>query len=195
MLYRNTSWFMAGIMALALGVGLCPAQILAQNQARAVNQALTPDDLGKLLTDMGYEPKKIDDNTYEVIIKRDGWAVYLRCCFSSDKTKLWLISSLGDIKDINQAPADVLANLLIANFNHGPSAFYLEDADANNKAAKRLKIGRPVDNRAITASILRQQIDAIFSTIRETKDLWKTSEWKSTKAAVAPATGGEPRIK
>jgi hypothetical protein len=195
MVHCKTSWLLAGVMSLGLGLGLLPARA-ADTPPSPATQALNHESLGKILSDMGYEPKKISDTTYEVVVKRDGWSVYFRICFSNDKTKVWLISTLANIKDVNQVPAEPLAKLLMANNDHGPSAFYLAKVDDKNKAAKVLKIGRPVDNRGLTASLLRIEIDTLFSTIKETKELWSASGWKTVKSTtVSPTTDAEGRTK
>jgi hypothetical protein len=45
---------------------------------------------------------------------------------------------------------------------------------------------RPIDNRVLTAKILRQQIDGLANDVFESRDHWDTNKW--TGAATANNT-------
>jgi hypothetical protein len=183
---RKTSCLMAAIATLALGMTAPALWAADATQASPAKTALTMEDLAKKLADMGYDLKKINDTSYEVVIQRDNWKIYLTILFSADKTRLWLVSNLADIEDISKVPADVLAKLLDGNATCSPSFFYY-NTDAKRPAFRYLKIARPVDNRGITASVLRTEIDALFDTIKNTKPVWMPSAWKKAAAMVGPS--------
>jgi hypothetical protein len=183
MISRKASWLMAGLMTLALGLTALPAAAADTAPTAPANGALTPETLGKLLTDMGLDPKKINDNVYEVVVKRSNYVVYFRFQLSSDKSRLWVTSYLESIDDVSKVPADVMAKLLEWNFKASPSFFYFYNpADAKKPALRYLYIARPVDNRNITASFLRLELDTMFDTVKNTQSLWKASEWKAGPA-------------
>jgi hypothetical protein len=183
---------LAGIVALGLGASAltanavedaktAPVKPAEQSPAKPAGMAVDFARLGQILDDMGYEYKKVSDTCYEVVLKRDNWAVYLRIYFSPDRTRLWLTSTLADIADVAQAPHEILVKLLEGNMTYGPSHFFMQN-DPKNPARRWLKITRPIDNRGINARTLREQIDTLFTTIRDTKALWLASEWKNLKA-------------
>jgi hypothetical protein len=207
MLYRINRLLMAGIVTLGLGAsGLraaeatkappakaVEAKVVApkpatENQVKPAGTAIDINRLGQILEDMGYDAKKVGDTTYDVVLKRDGWTIYLRLSFSTDGSRLWVVSSLADIEDASKIPNQVLVDLLEATQAHSPSSFYLYNPkDAKKPAFRYLKIARPVDNRGINSRTLRAEIDTLFTSIRDTKALWMPSEWTKTKPA-APAT-------
>jgi hypothetical protein len=178
-----------------LTLGLCTLNATAADETKTAKPASTAIDgskLGQMLDDMGYETKKINDTTYDVILKRDNWTIYLRTMFSADGTKLWLHSNLATIDDMSKVPTEVLIKLMEANGVHGPSFFYLS-TDTRSSGTKYLQIVRPLDNRSITAKTLRTEIDTICTTIKNTQSLWKPEEWRKLQATTPAANGNSVR--
>jgi hypothetical protein len=217
MMHRMNRWLLAGIVSLGLGASAMSARAAEEAkgapakttetkkvetpktvepaQARPAGLAIDFARLGQILDDMGYEYKKVGESAYDVVLTRDGWTIYLRLAFSSDKTRLWLVSSLETIEDVTQAPHEILVKLMEANNSHSPSAFYMYNPKDQKKPGLRyLKIGRPVDNRGINARTLRAEIDAVFTSIRGTMQLWKAEEWKKLKPTTT-TTGADKEAK
>jgi hypothetical protein len=193
MTHRKLFWLPAAFAALVLSVADSSARapdetkpaVKPSHTKPAATTALTSQTLLKLLTDMGYEPKKINDLTFDLKIQRDGWTIYLRLFLTADQTRVWLTSTLETIPDINKVPAEVLAKLVQGNATYSPCFFYFE-VDPKNKDWRRLRVANPVDNRGITAAVLRAEIDRMVTNIKNSKPLWKASEWKTAKPAVTP---------
>ena len=193
MKYRKISYLLAGVMAVALGATALTVTAAESAKAETQTKAITKADLEKFLKDMGYEPKQSGDTGFNIVLKRDSWTVYFTCALSADGSKLYLMSTLENIEDITKVPADVLANLLEGSYNTSAASFYLRKAgNDKNKNARVLKVAFLVDNRAITAAVLRDGIDQLFTTIKDTKSLWKASEWKVAKGDAA--VGGDKKL-
>ena len=157
-MYHLNRTMLAGVAVLSLGLCTLMSANADESKPKPASTALDMPKLAQMLDDMGYETKKINDTTYDVILKRDNWNIYVRLYFSTDGTKLWLNSHLTNIDDMSKVPTEILVKLMEAN--------------------------GPVDNRNISAKQLRVEIDAQATIIRSTQNLWKPEEWrKSTPAA------------
>jgi hypothetical protein len=128
--------------------------------------AMTDDGLHQMLTNMGYEPKKLTKGS-SIAIKRDTWTFPLQLVLSKDATKLGINANLGTVDNPDGVAARSWKQLLIANADVDPSSFYL-DKDTN-----RLYLHRSVDTRAIDPAYLRAQIENVCSNIKDTADVWK----------------------
>ena len=160
-----------GILAIVLWtvtVSICrlPAQETKDDHRPAVQASLTDTSLLQLLTDMGFEPKKLKQG-YVVAIKQGEWTYNVQFVISANKEKLGLNANMGSVEDASAVTAAQWMGLLAANTDIAPSFFYY------NKMNHILYMHRVLDNRYLTAAILRQQIDAFTGNIKETADLWK----------------------
>ena len=182
-----TSWLKRGSLAIGLMLGLWGT---AHSQESAISEPcsrLEDGDLPKLLENMGYAPEKVDDGVYRVVIDQDNWTIYLRFSLSTDGgQKVWITTSFGDIADWQNVPAEPLLRLLILNDTIGPAHFYVTQAGA----VRKLNMAKAVDNRGVTASVLRREIDKFVGSVKTTADQWDTASW--TKPAAGAADPNAP---
>ena len=163
-----------GLFAIILwGCTAVSPLIQAQNTGQdppkpveASGQTLTEDTLKTVLDNMGYEPKKLTKG-YLIAIKQDTWTLNMQIVLSPDGRKVGLNSNLGAVEDPASIQASQWMNLLIANGNIDPSAFYFD------KDQKKLYLHRSFDNRAITPASLKKEIENFAGNIVKTDDLWK----------------------
>jgi hypothetical protein len=131
-----------------------------------VRGELSDASLLQMLTDIGYEPKKLKQG-YVVAIKQGEWTYNVQFVISPNREKLGLNANMGSVDDPATITSTQWMNLLAANTDTAPSFFYF------NKNNKTLYMHRVLDNRYITAAILRQQVEAFTGNIKDTADLWK----------------------
>ncbi|MBI1757019.1 MAG: hypothetical protein HY248_03605 [Fimbriimonas ginsengisoli] len=129
-------------------------------------QPVTDDSLKATLDGMGYEPKKLSKG-FLISIKRDSWTYYIQLVLSSDSSKLGFNSNLGAVESPEAVTAEQWKKLLVSNEDIDPSFFYFDESH------KKLYLHRSLDNRSLSASFLRQQIDNFCANIKSTGDLWK----------------------
>jgi len=135
-------------------------------QTEPAGQTLSDDTLKTVLDNMGYEPKKLSKG-YLLAIKQSTWTINMQVVLSPDNRKLGLNSNLGVVEDPASIQAAQWMNLLIANGDIDPSAFYFD------KTQKKLYLHRSFDNRAITPAILKKEIENFAGNVQKTEDLWK----------------------
>lgn len=184
MISRMKRW-----MALGLALGLV-GTVRAQEPAKEDPCGRLEDaDLPKLLENMGYAPEKVDDGVYRVVIDQDNWTIYLRFSLSTDGgQKVWITTSFGEIPNWEKAPAEPLMKLLILNDSIGPAHFYVTQSGTSRK----LNLAKAVDNRGITASVLRREIDKFVGSVKSTADNWDTASWTKTPGVPGDVPAGTP---
>lgn len=128
--------------------------------------SLTDESLRKMLDDMGFEPKKLTTG-YLISLKRDSWTYHMQFVLSKDGTRIGINANLGSIPRLDDITAAQWLSLLEANEDVDPSSFYV------SKSNQKLYLHRTLDNRAISAAYLRQQVDYFCSNIRETQKAWE----------------------
>lgn len=143
------------------------------------SDSLTPDTLKQLLDAMGYEPRSLDQ-AVEVTIDRDRWPVHISFSISDDGEFLWLAAKFSPISDVDNLPSEALLRLLEANDQIGPAHFAYRPED------RRIHLYRPVANLDVTAPVLRQRIDEFDTLVRETEDVWRSSNFRSVSTPARP---------
>lgn len=154
------------VWAGTLLVGRLGAQETKQEVTPSTRGVLNDNSLLQMLSDMGYEPKKLKQG-YVVAIKQGEWTYNVQFVISANREKIGLNANMGTVEDASAVTANQWMNLLAANTDTAPSFFYY------NKNNKVLYMHRVLDNRALTSNILRQQVEAFTANIKDTADLWK----------------------
>ena len=161
--------------ALATGIALVAATIFTVRLAAQEPQTDIPPPvrgsvgepgLQQMLVDLGYEPKKLKQG-YVVAIKEADWTYNVQLVLSANREKIGLNANVGNVEDPAAVAAKEWLGVLAANTDIAPSFFYF------NKNNKTLYIHRVVDNRLVTGTLLRKQIEAFTANIKETADVWK----------------------
>ena len=158
------------ILAIVLWLSIIIApSIRAQGGApdsRQSGNTLNETTLQEVLAGLGYEPKKLTKGVL-ITVKKDTWTFYVQFVLSGDSTRLGMNANLGIVDKPEEIKASEWMNLLVQNNEIDPSSFNYD------KVQKKLYMHRVLDNRAITAAYIRQQIDNFCGNIKETADYWK----------------------
>ena len=149
--------------ALVSRLGAQEPQDDGRSTARGV---LSDTALFQMLSDMGYEPKKLKQG-YVVSIKQGEWTYNVQFVISPNREKIGLNANMGTVEDAGVVTATQWMNVLVANTDIAPSFFYF------NKNNRTLYMHRVLDNRYVVSALLRQQVDAFTANIKETADVWK----------------------
>lgn len=163
---------MKSFLAVALALAVVPAPV-ARGQGEAPKKgddkgALSPEGLGEMLRDLGYEPKDLGKNKdrYQILVERDDWKVFLRVSLSGNRKYVWLDASTQALADPDAAPPAAWLRLLQLNDEIFPARFTFD------KKAKQIRLLLPFENRGITPARMRQQLDSFDQILRRTEPDW-----------------------
>lgn len=148
-----------------------PAVAFAQT-----DEKLTIDSLTKMVSGLGFEPKKVGDTVQRIEIERDKFTFRINLSVSGNTKKVWMSSYLVEIPDLSKVPANLLSDLLVSNGEIGPAHFYLVKLEKSYW----LKMGFALDNRSITPAYFRGELDWFLEKMSETAKLWDKSKWPSS---------------
>ncbi len=151
----------AGLLAGRIG-----AQEARETTPQTVRGALNDSTLLQMLTDIGYEPKKLKQG-YVVAIKQGEWTFNVQFLISQNREKIGMNANMGTVEDPSSISAPQWMNLLATNTDIAPSFFYF------NKNNRTLYMHRVLDNRCMTSVIMRQQVEAFTTSIKDTAEVWK----------------------
>ena len=130
---------------------------------------ITDTELKTLLGELGYTVKDVGtaagQGVYDISIAALGFNIPTRVYLSKSKKKLWLSVTLMTKEDVDKLTREDLQAILAKNSQIGPCHFLVEDG--------RLKMHLALDNRQITAAILRSEFFLLSSRVTETKSLWQ----------------------
>ena len=133
-------------------------------------KGMTEADLASFLRtlDPNLKVNTIKDGTeYHLTIQRDGWNFQLRV--TSFANEIWIDSKLGAPINAQQVQANLLAELLAANFTVGPTHFsFVKMKDGQ----MQLDLGRCVLRGPLTVDGLRGQINLFVKQVKDTYPTW-----------------------
>jgi hypothetical protein len=150
------------LLALAMAASFAAFPAAAQTGGCAV--ALTDPCLLAMLQQMGLEPKPLSKG-FLVVIKQGTWTNNIQLVISSNGKKIGFNSNLGLVTEADITAAQWKA-LMASNGDIDPSAFYYDPQRT------KLYLHRSIDNRAVTAAILRTDLDNFSNQIVSTGPLW-----------------------
>lgn len=126
---------------------------------------ITGPDLKTLIEGMGYTTKALNEEKgkekYEFTIKTEKFNVPIAAEVTASTNYIWFTAFLGADKD----DAATHAALLKQNFKVQPTVFYVTDKG-------NLMAGVPVDNRGVTAAVIKRVTDKLADDISKTSDIW-----------------------
>jgi hypothetical protein len=146
---------------------------------KAQSAAMTDAQLKEMLELLGYdvqEDKSSSNPTYTIKVVRKNLTYTLTVSLSGSKTKLWASSALAELKTEHASQPDKLLKLLELNQKIGPSHFYYYDK------FKMIYIAKPMDNRGVTAKLLREHIDELMEQIIANEPFWDVRKWSAVAA-------------
>jgi uncharacterized protein (TIGR03067 family) len=159
--------------AFAVALLYVPALAQPDPLVRPLPPAATgTETLGKFLRDLGFEPKSLSPDVFQVSVERDRWPVHVMLSLSTDGRRIWLESKFAPIEEPDKAPPTAWKRLLEANEKIGPAHFAFDKAD------RRIHLYKSFDNQALSAERLRLEIDHFDTTVRKTQDYWRGENFK-----------------
>lgn len=150
---------------LASVLALCAFCVCGSIPAAHAQTTLTNEALLKTLNDMGLETRALSKG-YLVTVHQDSWTLYVQFVLSADTTKLGMNANLGEVKNEATVTANQWKTVLETNIDIDPSSFNYDPKQ------KKLYIHRVLDNRNLTPTILRAQLDKFMNDIRSTENVW-----------------------
>lgn len=172
---------------LALRPATLGADRPAPDQAtRPEGQAIAPDNLGKVLQSLDYQPQALGNDRYIIKLKRGSWTLAIVVSLSSSKSYLWLSAPLSTVSDGQKIAGTVWLRLLQENEQIGPAHF------AYSQTQKRLYLLQPIENRALTPENLRSRLEGFAALIVRTSPLWDSQKWASAANGSAAAAARVP---
>jgi hypothetical protein len=175
----TTCALVAAVLAVACGAALVQADTPAKAKPDGGKQAataLTHESLMTMLKNMGYEPQIIDaqggGKIYRLKIKTGGWTYDLDVALSGSKRYLWVTGWLATLPKDEKVPAENLLKLLESSLDNGPYHFRY------HKEYRQLSLGLALLNSNISATSLREGLDDMCTTIKNTEPVWNVKKWK-----------------
>lgn len=129
------------------------------------------ETLKKTLETLGYVPKDLGNNVFQVEVERNDDTVLVAVSLSSSLSKIWLTCNLGNLTEDEKGDNKFLLALLEKNGEIQPTHFYVRKS--------RLNLGLPLDNRVSTQSNLQKEIVNFADVVIKTKDLWDKTTARS----------------
>lgn len=156
------------IGGVLVGIQATTNSAAADQSEQLSGSVITPDNLKSALEGLGFEPKDLGSNTYQIEVESQ-FKVFMSLSFSKDQSKLWMSVFFGELDDPARFSSERLTKMLQSNFKTGTSFFCLDE--------KKLKMSRPVDSRGLTRALVRKEIEAHARNVAQTESLWnkKTS--------------------
>lgn len=139
------------------------------------------ETLGKFLREIGYEPKALSPDVYQITVERELWPVHLMLSLSTDGKRVWIESKFAPVEDPDRVPPQAWKKLLEANEKIGPAHFSFDSRD------RRVHLYKSFDNQHVTADRLKQEIGHFDATVRKTQDCWRGENFKPVIASNDPS--------
>jgi hypothetical protein len=149
-----------------------PAQSDPQARPLAGTEAL-----GKYLRELGFEPKPLSPDVFQITVEQDRWPVHIMTSLSTDGRRVWLESKFAPVADPDKVPPIAWKRLLEANEKIGPAHFAFDKSD------KRVHLYKSFDNQDLSAERLKREIEHFDSTVRKTQEYWRGENFKPAVAA------------
>ena len=167
--------------ALAFALVAVPAAAQPDPFVRPLPPAAVGTDvLGRMLRELGYEPKPLSPDVLQVTVEQDRWPVHVMLSLSTDGRRLWLESKFAPVEDPEKVPPMAWKRLLEANEKIGPAHFAFDKTD------RRVHLYKSFDNQALTVERLRRELDHFDTTVRKTQDYWRGENFKPVIGSTDP---------
>lgn len=155
---------MRAITLVLAGFALGASAFYAPTPA-PVQLEMRPQGIRPLLEGMGFEPKELGENNWEVVVSKGGLDVPIAVGMSSSGRKLWLTTYLGEVTDKLKTDPARLVKILEKTFEIQPTHFFISETS--------LKAGMGLDNRGIGPAILKRELDKFAEDIAGSRELWE----------------------
>jgi len=169
-------------------VAAVPAPAQSDPLARPIpaNSAGT-EAIGKYLRDLGFEPKPLSPEVFQITVEQDRWPVHIMTSLSTDGRRVWLESKFAPVADPDKVSPIAWKRLLEANEKIGPAHFAFDKSD------KRVHLYKSFDSQNLTAEHLKREIEHFDTTVRKTQEYWRGENFRPAIAANDPVAD-PPRV-
>ena len=163
------------ILAAFAAASPTPAQ--TEPLVRPPTTAASTEALGKFLRELGYEPKVLSPDVFQITVERERWPVHVMTSLSTDGRRVWLESKFAPVDDPDKVPPIAWKRLLEANEKIGPAHFAFDKGD------KRVHLYKSFDNQDLSVDRLKREIEHFDTTVRKTQDYWRGENFKPSAVA------------
>jgi hypothetical protein len=132
---------------------------------------LTPVTLASILKELGYAATAAGPYL-RLQIKEEGYSYPLDLSFSNSGAWLVVMAHLATVEDLTRVPATPLLALLSTNDSLLGMAF------SYNRESGNIMLNAAVPNRSLDAAAIKNIVEGLKKTVRETEGLWDTHSWK-----------------
>jgi len=147
----------------------------------ADGSSLNAESLKEMLTVLGYDFEIVKGasggNIHYVKFVRNGMKYDVNVNIAPNGSKLWASVALADLTPEQGAQSDKLLKLLEVNQKIGPAHFYYYVPH------KMIYLARPMDNRAVTAKLLREHLEAVMDAVVANETTWNSEKWTPNTTA------------
>lgn len=137
--------------------------------------ALTFESLGEMLTNMGFDPQAKEYSNghpyYLLNVETGDFSVTASVAISNSGSVIWISANLTNLPD--QMTVDPLLKVL-------ESVNKLSGKAQLRKTGNSIFIEYPIDNRNVTASVLRNELTEFGLSINATAPVCDTTKWPTT---------------
>lgn len=182
------------VVLLALPVGWI-AFAQPEKQIPPAPESFSSAKLGTLLKEMGYEPKSLSPDVYQVSVDREGWKVHIMVSLTREADRIWMECKFAPIVEPALAPSSAWLRLLEENERISPAHFTFDKTD------KRLHVYKSFETTQLSPMRLKKELDGFDDVIRRTQSIWRIENFVHAEdLAVSPrsrhveALTIEPRI-
>jgi hypothetical protein len=166
-------------IALALSLAFATA---GKTAAESAGTGLTIEQIGTALDKYGKNTTTINGQTdYSLTVHRGKWNINVIVSLSPNGQVIWMTNNLTKAPDAGTASAAALLNILRKNQQIGPMFFSIANGS--------LRLSYPVANHDLTADGLRNDVEALVTTVLDTEALWNPDALAGT---AVPAAEGKP---
>jgi hypothetical protein len=138
--------------------------------AKPAPARLTVAGLGPLLRGLGYLPEA--EGQYQRIkVDEPGYGYKIDLSLSQSGDWLVCMAHLAEIPDLTKVPSNALLSLLTANDSLLGMSFSYDRANG------RIMLNASLPNRSLDPGSVRNVIEGMKATVRNTQAVWDTSAW------------------
>jgi len=151
---------------------------------------LTVDQLGTMLSNLGYAPVAAKDQNgnvvgYNLSYSEGTWSIRSYVSISPDGTKVWFDTGIIDVSDTSHVPAQALLHLFADNNTLWPAYIYLQQPGL-------LRLAANIDNRDVTPATLRNLISTFDDDVKNVITMYQNDVKQVAAAPLATAPAPAP---
>lgn len=162
---RTTFVFLIGF-ALAILLSAPVRTAFAGGQGSQLSMA----QVKSMVEALGYETKELSGTPgkekYEFKVTRTGYDLPMAIEISPSKNYIWITLFFGKLASETTLNQSQLYKMLSANYIVQPCQYYITDS-------RNVMLAIAIDNREVSSSVLRRNIDKLADDAVKTADVWK----------------------